>query len=31
MQEQTEKLLHFTDAVLKNAVRERETLNRQMA
>lgn len=31
MQEQTDKLLHFTDAVLKNAVRERETLNRQMA
>lgn len=31
MQEQTDKLLHFTDAVLKNAERERETLNRQMA
>ena len=31
MQQQVEKLLHFTDAVMKNAARESEALRRQMA
>ena len=31
MQQQMEKLLHFTDAVMKNAARESDELRRQMA
>ena len=31
MQQQMEKLLHFTDAVMKNAVRESDALRKQMA
>ena len=30
MPEQTQKLIHFTDNVLKAASREREELNRQL-
>ena len=31
MQQQMEKLLHFTDAVMKNAARESDELRRQLA
>lgn len=31
MQQQTEKLLHFTDAMMKNAARESDELRRRMA
>ena len=31
MQQQVEKLLHFTDAVMKNAARESDELRRQLA
>ena len=30
MQQQMEKLLHFTDAVMKNAVRESDELRKQL-